>query len=102
MKKHLFFLFSLSLSVGLAFPAAKDLGACLITALKNGEIAKVERALLSVQNPDIHNNDGVTLLMMASYMGRNSIIQLLLAKNANVNLATFLNKSFYFGNLLSN
>lgn len=74
----------------------------LFNATRAGNVAAVKKTLLALKNPDICNGNGVTTLMLASYVGQLAIAQLVLAQNANPNLATLSNKDFNFGPLLSN
>ena len=66
-----------------------------------GDLATVKKALLALKNPDICNANGVTTLMLASYLGQLAIAQLVLAQKANPNLVTASNKDFNLGRLLS-
>lgn len=74
----------------------------LLTAVREGKVGTAKKAILSLKNPNVSNKDGITLLMLASYKGLLPLIDLLLAKKADVNLATIANKEFTFGRLLSN
>lgn len=74
----------------------------LLQAVTSGDIQKVRSLLVSTNQPDACNKNGVTPLMMASYKGFAQLVQLLLAKKANINLFTLSNIDFNLGAHLSN
>jgi hypothetical protein len=79
--------------------------ATLVTALSRGNISYVQTEIKSLDNPDLANKDGISLLIMASYKGLDAaipVITTLLKKRANVDARTTNNTAFNFGPLLSN
>lgn len=80
-------------------------GPTLLAALSKGKISYVQTEITSLENPNITNKDGISLLMMAAYKGSDPIIPIirtLLGKKADVNARTLKNTAFNFGTLLSN
>lgn len=82
----------------------------LLASLKRGgskDLMNIQTEIKSLDNPDLVNSDGVSLLMMAAYKGQDSdaiipIITTLIKKKADVNAETGNNAIFNFGQLLSN
>lgn len=106
MKKALIFSFLLTCSsLNILASNCPTAAPTLLAALGKGNFSYVQTEIISMENPNITNKDGVTLLMMAAYKGSDSIIPIiktLLNKKANVNAQTLNNAMFDFGKLLSN
>jgi uncharacterized protein len=73
----------------------------VLEAAQKGQIDIIKRRI-STKDIDCPNQNGITPLMFASYYGHTPIVQFLLAKKANSNLASNANFEFNFGKLLSN
>ncbi len=87
-------------------PLAKAASDCLgnksvLEAAQTGQLANLKR-LISSANIDCGNHNGITPLMFATYYGHTPVVQFLLSKKANTNLASSANHDLNFGKLLSN
>lgn len=69
-------------------PPERDLGTQLLNATNNNAVDATVRDLLNQgADPNSKNQDGVTPLMIASYLGNVSTVKLLISRGADVGIA---------------
>lgn len=103
--KSLLFIPVFSLFLGSVYagntPPSGSLGSRFMEAARSNSREQIQRLLSLGAEPNTLNANGATALMFASFHGSLPIVQFLVSKKANTNLATTSNADFNLGKLIS-